>query len=78
MLAGTSVVRAQSSRGDLSVTATVVASVGLEIGPDGKQRLVVANASDPRDNVSRLVASGNQLTTQTDPKKPAKKADHNK
>jgi hypothetical protein len=40
--------------GHLTVTATVVSSVGLVVGPDGEQRMVVANAADPRDNVSRL------------------------
>ena len=43
-----------SAQGELTVTATVVSSVGVEIGPDGEQRIVVANAVDPRDNVSRL------------------------
>jgi hypothetical protein len=40
--------------GHLTVTATVVSSVGLVVGPDGEQRMVVANSADPRDNVSRL------------------------
>ena len=38
----------------MTVTATVVSSVGLVVGPDGEQHMIVANASDPRDNVSRL------------------------
>ncbi|HEY2392482.1 MAG TPA: hypothetical protein VGK22_15005 [Candidatus Angelobacter sp.] len=45
---------AGGAEGHLTVTATVVSSVGLVVGPDGEQRLVVANAVDPRDNVSRL------------------------
>jgi len=45
---------AGGDEGRLTVTATVVSSVGLVVGPDGEQRLVVANAVDPRDNVSRL------------------------
>ena len=45
-----------SAQGNLAVTATVVASVGIVIGPDGEQRLIVANAADPSDNVSRLQA----------------------
>jgi hypothetical protein len=58
------------------VTATVVSSVGLVVSPDGEQQIIVANAADPRDNVSRMqpvvavqltpVASGGK-------KKPAKK-----
>jgi hypothetical protein len=40
--------------GRLTVTATVVSSVGLVVGPDGEQHMIVANAADPRDNVSRL------------------------
>jgi hypothetical protein len=43
-----------SAEGTLTVTATVVSSVGLVVGPDGEQRMVVANAADPRDNVSTL------------------------
>ena len=49
-----SMVHSSSAQGSLTVTATVVASVGVEIGPDGAQRLVFANAADPSDNVSRL------------------------
>src|SRR5882672_9330361 len=45
-----------AAQGNLTVTATVVASVGVVIGPDGEQRLIVANAADPSDNVSRLQA----------------------
>lgn len=43
-----------SAQGQLTVTVTVVASVGLVTGPDGVQRLVVANGSGPLDNVSSL------------------------
>jgi hypothetical protein len=46
--------RSGAAEGNLTVTATVVSSVGLVIGPDGEQRLIVANAADPSDNVSRL------------------------
>src|ERR1700743_710944 len=42
------------AEGHLTITATVVSSVGLVVGPDGEQKRVVANAADPRDNVSRL------------------------
>ncbi|HEY2497503.1 MAG TPA: hypothetical protein VGK24_10565 [Candidatus Angelobacter sp.] len=44
----------RSAEGTLTVTATVMASVGLVAGPDGEQRMIVANAADPRDNVSTL------------------------
>jgi|SRR5947209_17305560 len=43
-----------SAQGKLTVTATVVASVGMVTGPDGMQHLFIANAADPADNVSRL------------------------
>jgi hypothetical protein len=43
-----------SAQGTLSVTCTVATSVGLVIGPDGAPRMIVANAADPRDNVSKL------------------------
>jgi hypothetical protein len=43
-----------SAQGQLTVTVTVVTSVGLVTGPDGVQRLVVANGSDAGDNVSSL------------------------
>lgn len=54
------------AEGRLTVTATVVSSVGLVVGPDGEQRLVVANAADPRDNVSRLDSIAIKLTPVTD------------
>jgi hypothetical protein len=34
------------SNGELKVTVTVVSSVGITIGPNGEQRVVVANAPD--------------------------------
>jgi hypothetical protein len=40
-----------SAEGTLAVTATVVSSTGVVIGPDGEQRIIVANAADPRGNV---------------------------
>jgi len=46
---------AQSSEGKLTVSATVVTSVSLVIDPHGAQKIVVANAADPRDNVSTLL-----------------------
>ena len=46
---------AQSSEGKLTVSATVVTSVSLVIDPDGAQKIVIANAADPRDSVSTLL-----------------------
>jgi hypothetical protein len=43
-----------SAQGILTVTATVVTSAGIVFGPDGESRIIVANAVDPRDNMSRL------------------------
>lgn len=46
---------AGSAEGSLAVAATVVSSAGLVIGPDGRQRLIVANsAAGPADNGSYL------------------------
>jgi hypothetical protein len=42
------------AHGTLTVTASVVGSVGLVTGRDGEQRIVIANAADAADNVSRL------------------------
>src|SRR5947209_3781144 len=47
---------AGSAQGQLTVTATVVASAGVVIGPDGQPRLIIANAPDPRDNASSLTS----------------------
>ncbi|HZD93146.1 MAG TPA: hypothetical protein VE133_02770, partial [Candidatus Sulfotelmatobacter sp.] len=43
-----------SAQGTLTVTATIVSSVGLVTGPDGEQHLFLANSPDPADNVARL------------------------
>ncbi|HWS16512.1 MAG TPA: hypothetical protein VN223_00780 [Candidatus Elarobacter sp.] len=45
---------ANGAKGHLTVTATVVSSVGLVLSPEGEQQIVIANAADVRDNVSRL------------------------
>jgi hypothetical protein len=58
-----------SSEGKLTVTATVMASASLVIEPDGRQVLIVANAADPRDNVSQLLA-----ITENSPNKRDKKS----
>jgi hypothetical protein len=64
----------------LSVTLTVVSSVGLVVGPNGEQQIVVANATDPKDNVSRLQPVVNVSLTpvaseaaKTKPKKASRK-----
>jgi hypothetical protein len=54
---------AGSASGTLTVTATVVTSVGVIIDQDGQQRIVIANAPDSADNVSQFV----MLTDQDGP-----------
>lgn len=56
-----------SASGTLSVTAIVVTSVGVIIGPDGEPKLVVANATDAADNFSQLrpVSDHNELHVKT-------------
>jgi hypothetical protein len=44
-----------STHGTLTVTVTVDTSVGVLKGPDGQQRIVIANAADAADNVSHFV-----------------------
>jgi hypothetical protein len=44
----------QTLQASLTVTMTVASSVGIVFGPDGEQRLILANAADPADNVSRI------------------------
>ena len=46
--------RAEAANGTLAVTASVQTSVALVTESDGSQRIVIANATDPRDNVSRI------------------------
>lgn len=43
---------AYSAKGTLAVTATVVSSSGVVIGPDGQQHVIVANAPDGKDSAS--------------------------
>jgi hypothetical protein len=66
----------RSAEGQLTVTAIVVSSVGLVVSADGEQQIVIANAPDARDNVSRLQpVVAVQLTSvpDDDKRKPAKK-----
>lgn len=43
-----------SAEGQLTVTLTVVPSVGVVMDENGQPKLIVANAADPADNVSAL------------------------
>jgi hypothetical protein len=61
-----------TGEGRLTVTLTVVSSVGLVTGPDGEQRMIVANAADARDNVSRLQPVVAVALTPVVQSKPAK------
>jgi hypothetical protein len=66
----------RGTEGRLMVTAVVVSSVGLVVSPDGEQQIVIANAPDARDNVSRLqpvVAVQLTPVADVDKRKPAKK-----
>lgn len=51
-----------SAEGTLAVTATVVASTTMIIEADGQPRLIIVNATDFRDNVSRFVPIVNRTT----------------
>jgi len=53
--AAASAAGAGRAQGSLTVTLTVVSSVGVVIEADGRQRVVVANAAAPTDNVSSLL-----------------------
>jgi hypothetical protein len=49
-----------SAQAGLTVTATVVSSVGMMIGPDGQPIVILANAPSPRDILSASVHSSQQ------------------
>ena len=51
-----------SAEGTLAVTATVVASTTMIIEADGQPQLIIVNATDSRDNVSRFVPIVNRTT----------------
>jgi len=67
MLPFTSVMAQANSKGGaegtLAVTATVVASTTMIIEADGQPRLMIVNATDSRDNVSRFMPIVNRTTT---------------
>lgn len=44
----------QNVEGSLTVTMIIASSVGMVMGPDGQEHLVMANMVDPADNVSRI------------------------
>jgi hypothetical protein len=46
-----------STQGQLTVTITIVPSVGVVVGADGQPKVVCANCTDPRDNTSSLAPS---------------------
>jgi hypothetical protein len=46
--------RPGTAQGQLTVTLTVVSSVGVVMDASGQPKLIVANAPDPADNVSAL------------------------
>lgn len=46
--------RPGAAQGELTVTLTIVPSVGVVLDESGQPKLIVANAPDPADNVSTL------------------------
>jgi hypothetical protein len=63
-----------AASGTLTVTATVVTSVGVIMREDGQQRILIANAPDSADNVSHFVMLTDQggLAADSKPKKSEK------
>jgi hypothetical protein len=69
------------AQGSLTVTLTLVSSVGVVTEADGRQRVVVANAAAPTDNVSSLQyvrltdvnASGNPASANGDATRKTRK-----
>jgi hypothetical protein len=56
LVTGPSALQGKSAQGQLTVTATVVSSVGIVIGPNGERMLVVANAPAGKDNLTAMSA----------------------
>jgi hypothetical protein len=65
----------KSAKGNLTDTATVMASTNLILEADGEQRLAIANAPDIRESVSRLMPDDNS-TNKRIRIQAAEKADH--
>jgi hypothetical protein len=59
--------RPGAAEGHLTVTFTVVTSVGVVMDEQGKPTIVIANAPDPADNVSslRLLPQDEPVQTKT-------------
>lgn len=68
--------RPGAAEGKLTVTATVVASVGIVIDENGKPRVIVANAPDPADNASALYIL--PMAAQRKDRKPPEKSSEKK
>lgn len=45
---------ARGAEGTITITATVVSSVGVVIGADGQQQIIVANGADAKDSAPNL------------------------
>jgi hypothetical protein len=58
-----------AAQGSLAVTVTVVPSVWLDVDPDGKQEVRVANSADPQESFSHAVQPQKQKTPPTRSKK---------
>jgi hypothetical protein len=54
LVSGPSALEGKSGQGQLIVTATVVSSVGIVIGPNGERVIVVANAPSGKDNLAAI------------------------
>lgn len=62
-----------TAEGELTVTTTVVASVGVVIDENGQPRVIVANAPDPADNASSVqVFEQKEKIHHRDAQKPTK------
>lgn len=70
--------RPGAAEGELTVTATVVASVGIVIDENGKPRVIVANAPDPADNASALHLLLPMAAQRKDKKPPEKSPEKKK
>jgi|SRR5579864_9136548 len=66
------------SEGMLAVTATVVASTTMIIEADGQPRLMIVNATDSRDNVSRFMPIVNRTNTPANQQMLPKNTHHHK
>jgi hypothetical protein len=65
--------RPGTAQGELTVTLTIVSSVGVVMEEHGQPRVIVANAADPADNVSALRVFPLTSQPQQKPKNKKKK-----